>query len=292
MNMTAKLSVILNLALAGALICVWMSARTPGTASAPPTMTPAEQTSAPTVSEPAPPAAPQAVVKTKPFRWNQLLSANDYRVFVANLRAAGCPEATVEDIVRGDAERAFFLKRGELHVDGAQPGPWSAQSQMQMVAYLLGQASSPTVEVADNTAPLSAGHSSTVEVADNTVSPPANRPPSENSVVSTPLILRQVDLKALGLNSGQIQAFNKVRQDFLSQVGGGNQDSKNPSDSANASGATDSADPAYVAQVQQAEDTADNQLPAVLGDAYGTYMWMAAAQDAYDYSVRKLQSQN
>jgi hypothetical protein len=34
---------------------------------------------------PAPPA----------FRWNQLGDARDYPAYVANLRAAGCPEATV-----------------------------------------------------------------------------------------------------------------------------------------------------------------------------------------------------
>lgn len=286
--MTTKLSVILNLALAGALIFVWMNPRTPGAASAPPAAAKAEQTSAPAVAEPAPPATPSTVVKTRPFRWDQLVSTNGYRTFVANLRAAGCPEATVEDIVRGDAERAFSFKRSELHMARIQAGHWSAQSQMQMVAYLLGQASSPTVEVAantvslpanrppssevaDNTASPYASHSPTVEVAANSVSPYANRLPPAGNPFSTSFNLRKVDSKALGQNDKQIQAFNNVRQDSLQQVGVENQGSTK-----------DTADPGYVAQAQEPEDTANSPLP-------GSYLWMAAAQQAYDYSVGQLQ---
>ena len=133
------------------------------------------------------------------------MSTNDYRVFVANLRAAGCPAQTVEDIVRGDASRAFGAMHRQLGIDGTTPGPWSAQSQMQMVAYLLGQASSPVPEVAAAATPPSRTRP---------------RPSPEDRPVSMPLILVDVDLKGLGLNDEQMQSVANVRQEFMQQIGG------------------------------------------------------------------------
>ncbi len=68
-------------------------------------------------------APPESVVTTQEvpqtFRWSQLEATNDYRHYVSNLRASGCPEATVQDIVRGDAKRAFAFKRHQLGLDGS-----------------------------------------------------------------------------------------------------------------------------------------------------------------------------
>lgn len=49
---------------------------------------------------------PEVVEATGPFHWAQLESA-DYRVYVANLRGIGCPEATVRDIVIADVNDLF-----------------------------------------------------------------------------------------------------------------------------------------------------------------------------------------
>ena len=49
------------------------------------------------------------------------MSGKDYRVYIANLHAVGCPEATIEDIVRGDTERAFAWERNQLSLDGYRP---------------------------------------------------------------------------------------------------------------------------------------------------------------------------
>ena len=73
-----------------------------------------------------------------PFRWSQLMSAKDYGLYIANLRAIGCPEATIEDIVRGDTDRAFSWERSQLGLDGSGAGPWSRSREMQLVASLLG----------------------------------------------------------------------------------------------------------------------------------------------------------
>jgi len=169
----------------------------------------------------------------KPFRWNQLVSPNDYRVFVANLRATGCPEPTVEDIVRGDAERAFFAKRSELHLDGSGTGAWSAQAQVQMVASLLGE---KFVSSGEEPAPAQSARS-------------GHQPP-EDGPVSMPLVLQNIDPAALGLNDEQMQVIANLRQNFLEQIGGTNQ---NPND------------PAYLVRWQKAQPESDNMIKGLLG---------------------------
>lgn len=193
-----KISFVLNLCLAGCLIYFLANQRrsegnflSPAAAKAVTTVSPAAASAAP--------VSPRE--NSAPFRWNQLVSSNDYRAFVANLRAAGCPEPTVEDIVRGDAERAFYVKRRELNVDGTKPGPWSGRAQIQLVAYLLGETSAP------------AGTAST-----------STRPPAY------PLILQDVDLNALGLSAEQQERVAKIRQEFIASVGGTDQNPSTPTE--------------------------------------------------------------
>ena len=60
--------------------------------------------------QPVPPAAgqplPQVVQVNEPFHWAQIEST-DYRVYLANLRAIGCPESTVRDILVADLNDLF-----------------------------------------------------------------------------------------------------------------------------------------------------------------------------------------
>ena len=198
MKQAWKISIILNLGLAGGLIYLLANQRWSGTNSVPSAVAKVVSTAAPALATAAP-LAPRE--NPAPFRWNQLVSSNDYRAFVANLRAAGCPERTVEDIVRGDAERAFYVKRRELNVDGTQPGPWSGRAQMQLVAYLLGETPAPV------------GRASTP------IRPPAY-----------PLVLQNVDLNALGLSTEQQERVAEIRQEFIATIGGTDQKPSTPSE--------------------------------------------------------------
>lgn len=47
-----------------------------------------------------------------PFHWTQL-DAPDFATFVKNLRAVGCPEATIRDIVHGELTEIYAAKRQE-----------------------------------------------------------------------------------------------------------------------------------------------------------------------------------
>ena len=143
-------------------------------------------------------------------------SNDDFLGFVANLRSSGCPEGTVEDIVRGDVERAFFAKRSELGIDGSEPGPWSARAQMQLVASLLGQR---TVMEAE---PIASASSILTSAAPPTVA----------------TFLQNVDLTTLGQNDEQKQEIANLRQNLLEQIGNVNPAPNSPANLASQAGET------------------------------------------------------
>jgi hypothetical protein len=186
-----KISVLLNVLLLGGALFLWRNPRTV-TVPAPPIAAKIE-------SQTAPDPIVQTVVA--PFRWGQLMPTNDFLGFVANLRAAGCPEATVEDIVRGDTGRAYSAMRQRLGASSSEPGPWSAQAEMQMTAYFLGRAPAPAL---------------------------AAMPPLPLLVATPPLAIQNVDLSTLNLNNAQTQAIANIRETFWNSVGGANQDTNDP----------------------------------------------------------------
>src|SRR6266850_5923357 len=49
-------------------------------------------------------SGPEVVVVTNQFRWRQL-ETEDYRAYIARLRAIGCPEQTIRDIVIADLDK-------------------------------------------------------------------------------------------------------------------------------------------------------------------------------------------
>ena len=66
--------------------------------------------------------APTVVEVTAPFHWRELESA-DYRVYIANLRAIGCPELTIFDIVSADVGE-LYSRRVETLVDSETGRFW------------------------------------------------------------------------------------------------------------------------------------------------------------------------
>ena len=58
---------------------------------------------------------PQSVAahRANPFDWRQVESP-DYKEYIANLRAIGCPEKTIKEIVTADVKDLFSARRGAL----------------------------------------------------------------------------------------------------------------------------------------------------------------------------------
>src|SRR5579871_6303691 len=214
MRSSFKVSLVCNLCLAAVLVFILARQQ--------------KNSPAHTSIEPAPASAiaPAPPVESKPFQWSQIESTNDYRDYVANLRSIGCPEPTVEDIVWGDAERAFSHQRHDLNLNGDEPGPWSKQREAQMVAFFLGQGPAPVESNQENVSAVAAG------------------PKSASPIY--PLAFRDVNLDKLGLTEAQKQGVQQaiagLRQQFIEQIGGLNQD---PSD------------PTYLQRWQKAQPQAD-----------------------------------
>lgn len=223
MRTILKISIGLNVILAVTVMAIWVERQKDLACYAPKPKPPA------IAAQQEPTVVTQFVQVSTPFRWSQLVSRNDYKAFVANLRASGCPEQTVEEIVYGDLNVVFDQMHRRLGIDGNTPGTWSDESQMKLAAYLLGQALPQEVA---KTAP---------------------RPhkPESNLPLQTPLVMQDVDVKTLGLSDDQVQAIASVRQDFLNQTDGSDQDTNTP---------------AFRQRWRRAQQAADNMLMADLGD--------------------------
>ena len=68
------------------------------------------------------------VVKTNEFHWRQVESS-DYRTYITNLRAVGCPEATIRDIVLADVMKLYAEQRGQFYHNGRQFKFWETDEK-------------------------------------------------------------------------------------------------------------------------------------------------------------------
>jgi len=185
------------------------------------------------------PVAKPPQAQPKPFHWSQLESS-DYRIYIAKLRAIGCPPQTLRDIISADVDTLYTKKRKELHLDdiASAAGPWSRPEETALVARLLG----------DRPAPQAA---------------PA--PQQELVRAPMPLVFQNLDLDALKLQEGQREGIEELRQTFLAELGGTNQDPN---------------DPAYYERWKKAQSDVDSMLPGMIGGE--AFMKMQAASEVPD----------
>jgi len=262
MKRILAISVALNLALIGSLVFLPARPRSTGNGVWPAVAAAVDQSVPKATAAAREPIASTA--EAAPFRWSRLLASNDYYAFVRNLRRAGCPEATIRDIVAGDTHRAFALERQQLNLDENGPGPWSQQTELEMVASLLGEQlpGSKTLPAQNGANPV-AGSSSAAAVASSTG--------GSASGTAYPLFLQNVDWSALGFTAEQQAAIARVRQQYLSQI-------QNQS-------ATGSADPAAPASSDSDSSVGRHDaLPLpdqMLRDELGAQGYMAYEQQQY-----------
>ena len=105
-------STAINLCLLGAV--VWLAKREPraSNSKAEPLARPAAVVAP--ASAPAP--EPASAVPAKPaqsFDW-RLVESEDYKKYIANLRAIGCPEETIRDIISADVKKLFDSRKRSL----------------------------------------------------------------------------------------------------------------------------------------------------------------------------------
>jgi hypothetical protein len=247
-----KISLLLNLVLAGGLIYLLVAGRRPVPVSPQPVVAApppaATEVSAPQVSPPREPA---------PFRWCQL-DSSDYHIYVKNLRAIGCPAPSLRAIVTADVQAVLGQRRRALEkkladLDGgslaSQLGSFNAvqaihtelqklpDTETRLIADLLGLTPAPSTQ--------------------------PEMPPLPNGPAVLPLALQPVDLAAMNLDDQQIKTLDDMRQIFLNKIGDANQ---NP------------ADPDYLERWNKAQSEADDMTKGFIGNtAYQNLQLQALA---------------
>lgn len=214
MTRTLKLSLFANVVLLSAVALLLLRSQTPESAR-PATAEPVA------TYQPAVPEEPSASSGMGTFSWRQIESS-DYRTYLANLRAVGCPDQTVADIIKADVHSLYSHKRSELGIsETADSGPWSALEERRVVVALLGRNSSQQ-----------------------------NDRPNDVGTALLPLALRKVDPGLLQLDPGQQAALAELREQFVQDIGGTNQDAS---------------DPTYGVRWQRAQPENDRLLRGMIG---------------------------
>jgi hypothetical protein len=198
------------------------------------------------------PHGPVVQTVPAPFRWSQLLSTNGYPAFVTNLRAAGCPEATVEDIVRGNTGRAYAMMRERLGVSAMTPGRWSEPAQMQMVAYFLGQ----PLSVEESPIPEEPPAGSAVAGQNTPADQTTGTSPTQNAALAA--FLQNTDFTTPGMTVEQQQEIAGLRQGLLAQISTASQMPNNQTSQSSPGGADNSA---------PSQAGADDSQPSRSGDS-------------------------
>jgi hypothetical protein len=266
MKATLKYSMLLNVVLLGCLIFAAVEGRKVTSESIPPVQS-EPKPSVTEVAAPAPQVLPQ--VEPQPFSWSQLESA-DYRTYIKNLRGIGCPEPTLRAIVTADVDRLYTAKNQELEqkLTALENGSWterlaSADARQDLEAAMQKLPGEEDAEIAD----LLGLKPAPVVAADDSSPPPRSwrnqNQPQTDAPVSMPLVFQNIDFTTLNLNDEQIQAIKNLRQSFLNQVGGTNQDPQ---------------DPAYLARWQKAQPEMDSMLRAMIGGPL-YYKYQAAVEN-------------
>jgi hypothetical protein len=264
MKTMLRFSLLLNVLLLGGLVFLISGSRKSGVSPAP--TAPTVGMTTPVTADP--PTLPVPKSESAPFRWSQLDSKNDYRQFIANLRAIGCPESTIEDIVGGNVERAFAWKRAQMGVDDSGTGPWSRISEIALVGSLLGKPAAAislgSPQIAQN------GSANTQPEADNS----SATAPSSSGPVYPLFLADNANWSSLGFDASEQAAIGHARQQFLNEINGANSASSGSSSQNNSStpSTPDPNDPAVLQQWQKALQDANDTLQASLGTQdFATY---------------------
>ena len=283
MRTTLKISICVNCALLGCLAFLLLNGR-PARHGA---QAPAEAENPPLVAEavmPAPGVSP--IAEVQPFHWSQIESA-DYRTYVANLRGIGCPEQTIRDLVKADVDSLYASRRQPLEnklTTGDAAGRIALQRELQQlgnqetstVTALLAAppaaantTSAPTAEaptsgsvrqesagttpmpmISQNAAPSASTPNTSTSPAAVEAAPSASARQASPAPIALPLVFHEVDPSVVNLNPQQAQVVDDLRQKFIQDVGGPNQDPN---------------DPAYSHRWQTNQPQADLDLCGMLG---------------------------
>ena len=122
-------SVAANAVLAAALVWTLNSRKPPTESTSATVATTAASASAPASDKTTAAASPTPTPPSQQFDW-RLVESEDYRKYIANLRAIGCPEETIRDIIVADVNKLFESRQRELTASTNKFQFWKAGNPM------------------------------------------------------------------------------------------------------------------------------------------------------------------
>lgn len=120
-----KPKVFLLLSVALNLILVLYIVRLGPAEEPPEEVAPVVESESATVRQTAPETSPSASTPARTFNW-EVVESPDYREYIANLRAIGCPEETIRDIIVADVNKLYAAKKREVQGDPEPFEYWKA----------------------------------------------------------------------------------------------------------------------------------------------------------------------
>lgn len=81
---------------------------------------------------------PKVIYVTNQFHWREVESS-DYRKYIANLRAVGCPESTIKDLILTDIMKLYAARRGQFYHNGREFKFWETDEKRKLNAKQLAE---------------------------------------------------------------------------------------------------------------------------------------------------------
>jgi hypothetical protein len=117
MRTLAIISIGLNVVLAAVVASQWRTEKKVAAADATPTVVPVQKTQSSFIARRSGGPKVETLVVSNllesNFHWRSI-EAEDYRAYIANLRAIGCPEDTIRDIIIADVDKLYARKLAPL----------------------------------------------------------------------------------------------------------------------------------------------------------------------------------
>lgn len=246
MKLLALLSLTLNILLTGIVCFIWSRPQETFQASQP-------QKIATTAAQVEKVSSKQTPT---PFHWSQVES-DDYATFTANLRAISCPEETIRHLVAGEIGQIYQDKQKQFEDRAGRPmQPSELRKLRQEQAVVLAQVM-PSTSAAEKKNESRNGPSLGSGLVNRGPAPryplafaasSSGKSTALGSAAAPPVSVTPVLSKTVAA-----VAINQIRQEFVSQIGGTNQ---NPSD------------PAYYQRWSKAQRLADDRMRSLMGAEY------------------------
>lgn len=185
-----------------------------------------------------------------PFHWSEVKSA-DYPAFVSDLRAAGCPEQTIREIVTAELHAQYSQKVDQIEAQALRAGQPDFDVDGDRRRALERQIENRQAEENDRIARLvGRGQAIGTAVMRMDSGHPKAGELKLKPRVSLPLVFHEIESSPVVPDDSQQRMIDQLRENFVVEVGGENQ---NPHD------------PAYLARWLRLQPLADQQLRAQVG---------------------------